>query len=137
MSKAISPGTRVQARAMCLSSGERICSSTEFALAFFDGRHHRFCTRTLADSGEAGSKWASQPVHMTFFETSGSQLLSDLELLKLSRLPNDVTGVVLRDTRLVSVIKSIVKYSKTLESSCDASFNERRSTKIPNDLVPC
>lgn len=72
---------------------------------------------------------------MTHIKAPGSQPFTNHEILKVSRSKNVRTGLVLRDTSLAAVIKSLVQYSKTLESSYGASFNEAPIKDTCEDLL--
>lgn len=63
---------------------------------------------------------------MTVLEALGSDPQTHHKLLKLSRSAKIMTGLVLRDTNLISVIKSLVQFTETFKCSHDNSFNEAR-----------
>lgn len=48
-----------------------------------------------------------------------------------------MTALFLRDTILSAVIQLLVQYSKTFDSSNDASFGKVRISDICKDLVSC
>lgn len=43
----------------------------EVALDIVDGHHRCFCIQKLANSGQSGAEWASQPIRMIFFHSNG------------------------------------------------------------------
>lgn len=83
---------------------------SNFSLVISDGRHRCSCIRKLADSGEAGNKWALQPIRVTLIKFPGSEILTDHEVLSLSRSTNVICELVLRPTSMVDIIKSLFQY---------------------------
>lgn len=74
---------------------------------------------------------------MTPIKALVSQPLTDYELLKLIRSANVITELVLQDRILIAVIKSLVDYSKALESRYDSFFKEARTSGVCEDLGSC
>lgn len=74
---------------------------------------------------------------MTFIGASGSSPLTDHELIKLNRSNIVMMELLLRDTSLIALMMSLVKYGQTFESSHDAFFDEAHVCDICIDLVFC
>lgn len=117
--------------------------STEFLLkksfsrAVFDGRHCRSLIEKLAESGESGTEWTLQSAQMILSKAICFQVLTDYELLRLSWSARVLSGLVLRDTSLISIIKSLVQYSEMFDSGYDVSLYEAWIAAISKDLVSC
>lgn len=120
-----------------LKSREQIFFSKKFTLAIADGPHRPCYTQKLASSGGLETEWASQFVRTAFVEARGSQLLEGHAVRRLSRLPNDMTGSVLRNISIIAVIQSLVLYKRTLGSSYDPVLDEARTNNICKELVSC
>lgn len=104
-------------------------------LAIADGRHIHPCSQKLADSVEPRTEWALQSNRVNLIGAPGSQPPTGHELLKVSRLANVMMGLVMGDTSLVAVIRSLVQYGKTFELSYDASFDEACISNVCKDHV--
>lgn len=115
--------------------GKDLFLKKEFELAIVDGRRRRFGFQKLAYSGEQGAEWASQPIRVTVIEAPALQFFNGHEILKLSRSAKVMSGLLLRDTSLMAVIKSIVQLSETLESSCDVFFDRACKGDTCRNLV--
>lgn len=72
---------------------------------------------------------------MIVFRATVSEVLTDQERIKLSISTNSLSGPVPRHTSVTAVLKSLVQYSKTIDSSYDVSFQEACVTDIASDLV--
>lgn len=117
--------------------GTKLFLKTQSAHAVVKGHRHFSFIYTLANFGEPGAEWASQPIPMTLIEAPGFQLVIDFELLKFTRSGNVMMGLVLQDVHLVVVIKLVVQYSKNFQSSYDESFGEARMSNSCRNLVSC
>lgn len=71
---------------------------------------------------------------MTLFKAPGFPLLPDHELLQLSRFTNVMTGLCLRFTSLIALIKLLVLNSRSFQSSCDFFFDEAHISDTCKDL---
>lgn len=69
------------------------------------------------------------------FQSTWLPAFTDRVLLKLSRPANVMTKLLLRDTSIAAVIKSLVQYSKSFGPSYDASVEEARISNFRQDLV--
>lgn len=110
-------------------------SQKKFTLAIFIGRRSRLCNQKLAVSGEPETGWASQPVRMTLIEVSGSYSVTNHDLPKLSGSVRVITGLMLLDSSIIGVIKSLLQYSGTFESSYHASFEKALISDIYKEPV--
>lgn len=112
-------------------------SQKNFALAIVEGPHLRLCIQNVANSGEPGTKCASQLIWTVLVEALGHQPFTRHKLLKFSRTANVVTGLVLQGRALIAVMRSVMQDIKTSMSSYDVSFNETRTKSICKHLVFC
>lgn len=74
---------------------------------------------------------------MIFIQKPGSQPLTDHESLEPRPSASDLTGLMLQNTGLINFIKSLMQYSKTLESCYGAPLDEGRTSGTCQDLVSC
>lgn len=74
---------------------------------------------------------------MSSINALDSHSLVHHELLKLSRLVNAMTVLLLQETGVLAVFRAPVQYSKIPDSSHYSPFDEMRSNDICKDLVYC
>lgn len=74
---------------------------------------------------------------MTLTPASGSEVLTDQELAKLSSSANVFSRLLLRELRVKAIVKSLVQYSMTLDSSYSAFFRKARRADAAKDPVSC
>lgn len=115
--------------------GRDLFLKKEFALSVVGGRHGCFCTHKRGDFGAPGTRWASQPVRMTRYRSMchSTPQRSWSTQIEMMRKRHGETRAA--RTRLTVVIKYFVHYSKNLESSYSAFFDEARIPDICSDFL--
>lgn len=74
---------------------------------------------------------------MTLITASGSEVLTRTELLNLSSSVNGLSGLMLRDLLFAAMMRSLVEYSRTCDSSHSIFFHEACTTDVTKDLESC
>lgn len=107
-----------------------------FSLAFAHGRYRRSCFQKCAASTEPDSDWTSQPIQ-TLIKSPESEVPRIHEFSVLSSSVSVRSELVLRDSETTAVMKLLVQYSRSPDSSYEVSFKKARVTDLARDLVSC
>lgn len=104
----------LSASTVCSSSVENSAAQEKkFSPTVVDGRHRHPCIEKLVSTGQLATKWASQLIWMTVIRAFYCEVRTDRMLLKLISFATMVSGLVLPDTSITALIRSLVRYSKT------------------------
>lgn len=99
-----------------------------------DGRHRT--TILKANKKRPGMEWASEPIRVIVITRKDGDPLSTHEKLKISRLSNNKAGMSRQDTAMTDILKSVMVYAKTWESSYEVSFVDATTADIYQDMKP-
>lgn len=102
-----------------------------------DGCHCLSSTQKLPPSAKPGTELASQSIRLSYITAPESESLRNHEFSELSNCVTMLSGLVFRNAGGIAVLKSLLKYSGTFDSSDDVSFQKASVNNFTRDLVSC
>lgn len=120
---------------MLKQSGKDRFLKASFMLATVDGRHRRPCSRKLVTFELPATERATRLLRIAIITALDSKAFTDHKLLKLSTPTNELSRLVLQGLRFKAVMKSLVQYRKTLDSSYSVFSQEAVVTDVTKHLV--
>lgn len=111
---------------------------TGLFFAIVDGRHHLSCVRELASLGRLGTEQASRRLRLKATTAPGSKHFTHFELLRLSSFTSVLSEFVLQNLSSTEVLKSMLEYSMTFDSSCNVFLEKTLvadATRVPNSEI--
>lgn len=107
---------------------------TSYSLAMVISCDPHFCIQKLVTSRQSGTEQASRLIRMTLVTAPGSEGFTNHESLQLSSSARVLSGFVFRDLNITFFTRSLVQYSKTLDSSLNVFSEKGRKADVTRDL---